>query len=60
MDCILWLATLTIIVLSIMGVYAILFHFAPCGIEVEGLGFFEVCRECGGILIDGKCKECEK
>ena len=60
MDCIVGVMSLVILVALIMTGYAIVFHFAPCGIEVEGLGFFEVCRECGGILIDGKCKECEK
>ena len=51
---------LTILVALIMGGYAIAFHFAPRGIQVEGLGWFEVCRECGEILNDGHCPECDE
>jgi len=36
------------------------FHTAPCGTEIEGLGWFEVCRKCGEILVDGRCPECDE
>lgn len=59
MDWIAGVMGLTILVAIIMAGYAIAFHFAPRGIEIDGLGWFEVCRECDEILDDGHCPECE-